>query len=68
MVYLFIYFEELPYCVFKWLYKFALPATVYKDFLFSKSLSILAIFYLFNKGHSNRYEVVFYCDFDFPGE
>ena len=58
MVVLFLVFEEPLYSFPQWLHQFRFPSTVSEGFLFSTSLSTLAICGLFDDSYSDRCEVI----------
>jgi len=57
-------FEESSYCFLYWLYQFALSPLLLKGSLFFISSPVF-IFYLFDNGCPDRYEMTSYCSFDF---
>ena len=65
MVVLFVIFWGLSILFPKWLHQIIVPTTVYKRSLFSASSPTLISDCLLDNSHSNRYEVISHCDFDF---
>ena len=53
MVFIFLVFEELPYCFPRWLYQFAFLSTVHEVSFFSTSLSTL-VSCVFDFSHSDK--------------
>ena len=56
-------FEELPYCFPQWVHHFTFLMIVHKSSVFSTSLPMLVISYLFGNSHSDRCEVIAHCGF-----
>ena len=62
---IFSFLEKLPYCFPQWLHQSAFPPKVYESSRFSTPSPTFVICILFDDSHSDKCQVISYCDFHF---
>ena len=57
----FFFFKESPYCLPSWLYQLTFPPAVLEGSLCSTPSPAFIVYWFFDDGHSDCYEVIYHC-------